>query len=86
MSYDSPTSADDSSEDQWPGRRKAEPLQRKTLSVSEATQVLGISKWTLYRLLQRNEIKSMKIGARRLIPSTEIDAYVLRNTDETNQW
>jgi excisionase family DNA binding protein len=63
-----------------------ERISKKLITIQQATEELSISKWTMYRLLQRNEIKSMKIGRRRLIPSTEIDAFVLRNTDEMNQW
>jgi excisionase family DNA binding protein len=73
-----PTTSAGPSEDPWPGRRKAEPLQKKTLSVSEATQVLGVSKWTLYDLIRRNEMKTIKLGARRLILMDEIDALLER--------
>lgn len=65
---------------------ESEGVGKKLISIQEATEMLSISKWTLYKLLQRNEIKSMKVGARRLIPTAEIDAFVRRNTDEMNQW
>lgn len=78
MPYDFPTAVAGSPEEPWRGQRKAEPLQRKTLSVFEATQVLGISKWTLYDLIRRNELKTIKLGARRLILMDEIDALIER--------
>lgn len=42
------------------------------LTVPEACQRLRISRWMFYRLLQRREIKTIKIGSRRLVPPSAL--------------
>jgi excisionase family DNA binding protein len=39
----------------------------RLLSVSEACQRLGIGRWSLYKLIQTNVLRTVKIGRRRLI-------------------
>jgi excisionase family DNA binding protein len=46
------------------------------LTVAEACQYLRISKWTLYRLIQGNKIKTVKIGSRRLIRMQTIVEFI----------
>lgn len=43
------------------------------LSITESCELLGISRRTMYRLLERGEIKAAKIGKRTIIKRTEID-------------
>lgn len=45
-------------------------------SVPQACAYLGVCRSMVYRLLQRGEIPSVKIGARRLIPWRALQAYV----------
>ena len=46
------------------------------LTVEEACQYLRISKWTLYRLIQRNELTTMKIGKHRRIRRESLEEFV----------
>lgn len=46
------------------------------LTVSEACQYLRVSKWTLYRLIQNNKLKTVKIGSRRLIRMQTIVEFI----------
>jgi excisionase family DNA binding protein len=48
------------------------------LSVTQAAQRLGISRATLYRLLAKGdfELRTINIGRRRLVPSSEIDRFI----------
>jgi excisionase family DNA binding protein len=46
------------------------------LTVDEACQYLRISKWTLYRLIQGNKVKTIKIGSRRLIRRQSVLDFV----------
>jgi len=48
---------------------KAKPF----LSVAETVKLLGISRRTVYRMMERKEIKTGKAGRRTLIQRTEID-------------
>lgn len=51
----------------------------RLLDVDEARRMLGgIARSTLYQLIDRNEIRSLTIGRRRLIPSSAIAEYVRR--------
>jgi excisionase family DNA binding protein len=44
----------------------------KLLTVSEACGVLRVSKWTVYRLIQSNQLATIKIGRRRLVPMAAV--------------
>jgi excisionase family DNA binding protein len=60
-----------------------EPRQR-LLTVRESCERLGISHPTLYNLLNSGQIKSLKIGRARRVPSTEVDAFVRRQLQGAN--
>ena len=46
------------------------------LEVPEACARLRISKWSLYQLIHRRKIGTVKIGRRRLIPSKEVAHFI----------
>lgn len=46
---------------------------REVLSVNEVSLLLGVSRWTVQRMLKANKIQSFTIGARRLIFREELD-------------
>ncbi|GGM27651.1 helix-turn-helix domain-containing protein [Dactylosporangium sucinum] len=48
----------------------------KLLTVPEAAARLRVSKWMLYNLIRSRQLRSVKIGARRLIPVGAVDALV----------
>ena len=48
---------------------KAKPF----LSIAEACKLLGISRRTVYRMLERGELKAGKAGKRTIIQRSEID-------------
>jgi excisionase family DNA binding protein len=41
---------------------------RLALTVDEAAAALGLSRPTIWRMIQRGELQSVKVGGRRLIP------------------
>jgi excisionase family DNA binding protein len=47
------------------------------LSIAETGKLLGISRRTIYRMMQRNELRAGKAGKRRIIQRTEIDKLFL---------
>jgi excisionase family DNA binding protein len=47
------------------------------LSVDEAATVLGIGRTNVYALINRDELKSVKVGGRRLIPRAALEAFVI---------
>jgi excisionase family DNA binding protein len=42
-------------------------LERLALSVPEAARTCGISRATVYRLIQQKKLETVKLGARRLV-------------------
>ena len=48
-------------------------MNKKYLTIKEAAEYSGLSKWTLYRLSCRREIPMLKIGSRVLIPKDEFE-------------
>jgi excisionase family DNA binding protein len=39
------------------------------LTVDEAANRLRVSRWTLYTLIRSNQLRTIKIGRRRLVPA-----------------
>jgi excisionase family DNA binding protein len=46
------------------------------LTVTEVCARLRISRWGFYRLLHQNELRSITIGRRRLVPHTELNRFL----------
>ena len=44
--------------------------------VNDAAALLGVSRWTLYELLRRGEIRSFKVAGRRLVSVQAIVDYI----------
>jgi excisionase family DNA binding protein len=56
-------------------RQGGKPLTTM-LSMREAGEQLGISKWTLYRLIRENKLTTVKIGRRRLVSLKAIERFI----------
>jgi len=48
-------------------------LTKQYLSVQEAANLLGASRWTIQRMIKRDQLKSAKLGRRTIIARSEID-------------
>jgi len=46
------------------------------LTVAEAAERLRISKWLLYEQIRSRRLRTVKIGARRLVPPDALAEYV----------
>lgn len=46
------------------------------LTVPEVSQKLRVSRWSVYDLIHRRQLLSVKIGRRRFVPSGELSRYV----------
>jgi len=53
------------------------------LSVKEAARRLGIGRTALYHEFTNGHVRSFKVGRRRLVPATAIDAYIGAHSDES---
>lgn len=53
-------------------------MEQLAVSVDSAARSLGISRRSLFNLIARGEIRSVKIGGRRLIPVAQLHELVER--------
>ena len=55
-------------------------MSELVLTVDEAAQRLRVSRWTLYNLIRSNQLRTVKIGRRRLIPVDALAEYLAQLT------
>jgi excisionase family DNA binding protein len=48
-------------------------LERRAFSIVEAAQMCGVSRATVYKLIEQNKLETVKIGSRRLVGPTPRD-------------
>ena len=53
-----------------------EKQERRVLSIRETAQACGLSRATIYRLIEQKKLATLKVGARRLVPVAAIDALL----------
>lgn len=61
------------------GASRADPT---LFTMREAATKLRISRWTLYGLIHRRQLKTIRIGTRRLVPAAAVQALIDRLADE----
>ena len=54
----------------------------RLLTVDQVSDFLQISRWTVYRLIWANELRSVQIGRCRRVPREALDTYLARLTSE----
>lgn len=54
-----------------------EQIQSSLISVSDAGRILGVSDSTIWRMIRRGTLPSIRRGGRRLIPSDALDNQAL---------
>jgi len=59
--------------------KQSESLKRLAYSVKEVAHAAGVSEGTIYRLIYRKELGTVRIGDRQLIPNDEL--HRLTGTD-----
>jgi excisionase family DNA binding protein len=55
-------------------------------SPTEAAKRLGIGRATVYELLTTGQLASLKIGARRLIPDSEVRRFIDARLADSAEW
>lgn len=58
--------------------REATVAEKLTCTIAEAQTTLSIGRTQMYDLLRRGEIVSVKIGRRRVIPTSALNQYIDR--------
>ena len=56
-------------------------VPRTAYSLDEAAQSLGLSRRTLYGLMDRGQLTTVKLGKRRLVPAAELERLVSTHTE-----
>ncbi|MCB1179221.1 MAG: excisionase family DNA-binding protein [Leptospiraceae bacterium] len=51
-------------------------MEKKYMTISEAAEYSGLSKWTLYRRSSRREIPMLKYGSKVLIPKEDFKNWL----------
>ncbi|MEU8122178.1 helix-turn-helix domain-containing protein [Spirillospora sp. NPDC049024] len=57
-------------------------MSELVLTVDEAAERLRVSRWTLYNLIRSNQLRTVKIGRRRLVPVAALGEYLDQLTEE----
>lgn len=57
---------------------------RQVLTVSEAAQALGISRTLAYQLVARQELPSLRLGRRIVVPRQAIETLLASPVPETD--
>jgi excisionase family DNA binding protein len=65
-------------------KRRVQPpngvaAEKKLLTIEEAAWALSLGRSSLYELVLRGEIASVKIGNLRRVPVVALDAFIARN-------
>ncbi|WP_280483920.1 helix-turn-helix domain-containing protein [Nocardia farcinica] len=50
----------------------------RLLTIPEACEQLRLSRWSVYQLIHRRELSTLKIGRRRFVPAAEIERLIGR--------
>ncbi len=58
----------------------ADKLEPLAVSTTEAARLLGVSRPTLYQLLNRDDFPSFRVGSRVLISVSGLQAWIDRQT------
>ena len=56
--------------------------ERLAYGIAEAARAVGVSRAHLYELIARGEVRSVKLGERRLIPTEELRRVLSTATEE----
>ncbi len=59
-----------------------ETVERQGYNVSEGARIVGVGRTTMHKMIREGRIRPVKIGARTIIPKSEIDR-LLNGTDDT---
>jgi excisionase family DNA binding protein len=55
--------------------------QPRLLTVPEAAKELRISNWLIYELIRSKQLKTFKIGTRRIIASEDINNFINKSKE-----
>ncbi|MCX7618333.1 helix-turn-helix domain-containing protein [Tepidiforma sp.] len=57
-------------------------MERKAYSIPEAAQALGIGRTLAIKLVQSGQLRSIKVGRRRLVPAAALEELLARGAPD----
>ena len=54
----------------------------KLYTLKQAAEMLGVSRWTIYKAIEKGQIKAVTISDRRRIPQTELERLTEAKKDD----
>jgi excisionase family DNA binding protein len=57
-------------------------MSAQLVAISDAARTLGVSVYTIRRLVARGDVAAVNVGARRLIPASEVDRIMQRGVGQ----
>ena len=60
-------------------------MEKLTISVPEAAQLLGVSRMTAYSAVREGTIPSLRIGRRVLVPRVALERLLLAQADRQHE-
>ncbi len=61
---------------------KDDPMERLLITVNQAADKIGLGRTTMYQLIRRGDLRSVKIGGARRVAITDLEQFVIRLRDE----
>ncbi len=62
--------------------RVRETVERQGYNVSESARIVGVGRTTMHKMIREGRIRPIKIGARTIVPRSEIDRILRGGGDE----
>jgi excisionase family DNA binding protein len=60
-------------------------VERVAFSPGEAALALGLARSSVYAALARGDLRSVRVGGRRLVPRSEIERILADSTDRLDE-
>ena len=58
------------------GDRELGGAALRLFALTEVADILGVSRWQVYQLLNSQQLKSVKIGRRRLVTASDLTQFI----------
>lgn len=65
--------------------RQCDDLELAAYSVDQTCIALGVSKPTVYKLIEQGRLRTVSVGRRRLIPATELARLLEGDSDDASR-
>jgi excisionase family DNA binding protein len=62
-----------------------ERVEKRLLPIPEVSETLSLGQTVVWKLIRENRLRSVKVGGRRLVPLSEVDALVEQLVEEQTE-